>query len=231
MLCDKCKKNEAKVYYTEIVNDEKSEQHLCEDCAMEVTSFQMGNTFMKNDITLGNLLSTILGNYYNTESKEKSQEQAEPSCSTCGLTYKKLMKTGRFGCSHCYDNFAQILDKSIMNIQGSDHHTGKQPKRFIQKQEAAKEKAAQEAADKEALIQEAMLKEASSEQIVSEETRHIQPDIEENMVAGQEKTNYLQEIEQLKVSLQHAIKVEEYEEAARLRDRIRLLKKGEMNNA
>lgn len=231
MLCDKCKKNEAKVYYTEIVNDEKSEQHLCEDCAMEVTSFQMGNTFMKNDITLGNLLSTILGNYYNTESKEKSQEQAEPSCSTCGLTYKKLMKTGRFGCSHCYDNFAQILDKSIMNIQGSNHHTGKQPKRFIQKQAAAKEEAAKEAADKESLLQEAISKEALAEQIISEETPHSQPDIEENIVAGKGEVNYLQEIEQLKVSLQHAIKVEEYEEAARLRDRIRLLKKGEMNNA
>lgn len=231
MLCDKCKKNEAKVYYTEIVNDEKSEQHLCEDCAMEVTSFQMGNTFMKNDITLGNLLSTILGNYYNTESKGKSQEHTEPSCSTCGLTYKELMKTGRFGCSHCYENFAQILDKSIMNIQGSNRHAGKKPKRFIKKQAEAKEAAEKEAANKEAMFQEEILRETSAEHMVSNETTHKEANAVENMVEGKEETGCLQEIEQLKASLQYAIKVEEYEEAARLRDRIRLLKKGEMNNA
>lgn len=181
MLCDKCKKNEAKVYYTEIVNKEKTEQHLCEECAMEVTSFQMGNSFTNQEMTLGNLLSTILGNYHNSDNKETKQNQTEPSCSNCGLTYQEFMKIGRFGCSHCYDSFSKALDKSITNIQGSYLHSGKKPKGFQSK----------------------------TEKLVSE----------------------LSEIDKLNIRLQDAIEKEEYEEAAKLRDRIRVLKKEEMNNA
>ena len=55
MLCDKCKKNEAKIYYTEIINGEKKEQHLCEDCAIgvllfsdEFTIYEPGDDFRKS---------------------------------------------------------------------------------------------------------------------------------------------------------------------------------------
>lgn len=181
MLCDKCKKSEAKVYYTEIVNSEKTEQHLCEDCAMEYTSFQMGNSFMNQDLTLGSLLSTILGNYYNNESNEAKHSYKEPSCKNCGLTYQEFLKIGRFGCNECYDSFQKALDKSIASIQGSSVHTGKKPKGFKTK----------------------------TEKLVSE----------------------LSEIDKLTIRLHDAIEKEEYEEAARLRDKIRTLKKEEMNNA
>ena len=33
MLCDKCKKNEATINFTQVTNDKKIEYHLCEDCA------------------------------------------------------------------------------------------------------------------------------------------------------------------------------------------------------
>lgn len=181
MLCDRCKKNEAKVYYTEIVNKEKTEQHLCEECAMEFTSFQMGNSFMNQELTLGSLLSTILGNHYINESQEEKQREALPSCHGCGMTYTEFMKIGRFGCSQCYDSFAKALDKSITSIQGSNQHTGKKPKGF----------------------------KTESEKIVSE----------------------LSEVDKLSIRLQDAIEKEEYEEAASLRDRIRVLKKEEIGNA
>lgn len=181
MLCDKCKKNEAKVYYTEIVNGEKTEQHLCEDCATEYTSFQIGNSFMNQDLTLGSLLSTILGNYYNNENNGTKPTHKEPSCARCGLTYQEFLKIGRFGCSECYDSFSKALDKSITSIHGSNVHTGKRPKGY----------------------------QSTTEKLVSE----------------------LSEIDKLNIRLQDAIEKEEYEEAAKIRDRIRDLKKEEMNNA
>lgn len=37
MLCDGCHENEAVVFYTEIINGEKKELHLCEACAAKET--------------------------------------------------------------------------------------------------------------------------------------------------------------------------------------------------
>ena len=33
MLCDMCKKKEATVHFTEIINEEVTELHMCEECA------------------------------------------------------------------------------------------------------------------------------------------------------------------------------------------------------
>lgn len=181
MLCDKCKKNEAKIYYTEIINGEKTEQHLCEDCATEYTSFQMGTPIINQELTLGSLLSTILGNYYGNSNYEKDQVEKELHCEGCGMTYSEFMHVGKFGCNQCYDSFQKVLEKSIKNIQGSDTHTGKKPKGF----------------------------ETKTEKLVKD----------------------LSETDKLSIRLQDAIEKEEFEEAAKIRDKIRDLKKEEINNA
>ena len=56
MLCDRCKKRDAKILYTEIINGLKKEQHLCEECATDYTSFQMEKPLMSSEMTLGDLL-------------------------------------------------------------------------------------------------------------------------------------------------------------------------------
>lgn len=181
MLCNKCKKNEAKVYYTEIIGGVKKEQHLCEDCAMEFTSFQTSNSPGNQELTLGSLLSTILGNYYTTDNSSIKPSPKEISCKECGLTYSEFMKVGRFGCSKCYDSFQSALDKSIASVQGSSSHVGKKPKGYVTK----------------------------TQKLVEE----------------------LSELDRLSIKLQDAIEKEEYEEAAKIRDRIRTIKKEEIGNA
>ena len=181
MLCNKCKKREAKVYYTEIVDGVKKEQHLCEDCATEYTSFYMGTSTTDQELTLGSLLSTILGNYYVNSMSEEDQTEKELYCDGCGMTYSEFMHVGMFGCDKCYDSFEKVLEKSIKNIQGSDTHTGKKPKGFETKTE--------------------------------------------KLVKG------LPEIDKLSIRLQEAIEKEEFEEAAKIRDRIHEWKKEEINNA
>ncbi len=181
MLCNKCKKNEAKVYYTEIIGGEKKEQHLCEDCAMEFTSFHTSNSLGNQELTLGSLLSTILGNYYTNDNSTVKPTPKDISCKECGLTYKEFMKIGRFGCSKCYDSFSSALDKSLASVQGSNSHVGKKPKGYVTK----------------------------TQKLVEE----------------------LSELDKLSIKLQDAIEKEEFEEAAKIRDRIRTIKKEEINNA
>ncbi|WP_455714806.1 UvrB/UvrC motif-containing protein [Anaerosporobacter sp.] len=145
MLCDKCKKRDAKIYYTEIVNGEMKEQHLCEECAAECTRFHMNSAFMNKDVSIGDILSSILGNYRSasnsksnekedsnteTEGKEKTKDD-EIRCQNCGMTYEQFLQQGMFGCAKCYENFRKILPRSLKSLHGADTHVGKKPKGYV----------------------------------------------------------------------------------------------------
>lgn len=130
MLCEKCKKREAKVYCTEIMNGIKKEKHLCEDCAAEYTSFHIVPSMANKDVTLGDLLSGLLGNYYPNMDKSKEETGIKITCDQCGMSYEEFLQAGKFGCAHCYTSFANVLDKSLKNIQLANTHTGKKPKGY-----------------------------------------------------------------------------------------------------
>lgn len=129
MLCDRCQKREARIYYTEIFNGEKKEQHLCEECASECTSFHMESAGLNKEISLGGLFSSIFGNY-KEESQTREEKKPTLQCKTCGMTYEEFLQEGKFGCADCYQSFGVILDRSLKQIHGADVHTGKRPRGF-----------------------------------------------------------------------------------------------------
>ncbi|CUH91964.1 UvrB/UvrC motif-containing protein [Herbinix luporum] len=181
MLCDRCLKRNAKVLYTEIINGVKTEQHLCEECAADYTSFQMEKPLLNSDITLNSLLSTLLGGYHTSATKKPGESKPSLVCEGCKSTYEEFLQRGRFGCAQCYRSFHGELGETLRRIQGAEVHTGKRPKGFV----------------------------SSTDKILQD----------------------LTEVERLSIELQEAIEKEEFEEAARLRDLIRQLKKEEANNA
>jgi protein arginine kinase activator len=184
MLCDRCQKRDAKILYTEIINGAKKEQHLCEECATDYTSFQMEKPLMNSDLTLGDLLSTLLDTYTGAGHKKTGADTPALTCDGCGMTYDEFAGKGRFGCAGCYQSFRDQLGKTLKGIQGADVHTGKRPKGLVS----------------------------------AVETDKTKMDISE--------------IEKLSIRLQEAIEKEEFEEAARLRDIIKQMKKEEeINNA
>ena len=131
MLCDKCKKNEATIYYTQIDGGEKTELHYCEDCAAESGNFQFKYSGNNKEITLGDLLSSILGNYYNNPPVKEELKATVIQCEQCGLTYDAFLQGGRFGCAGCYASFGKQLEKSLRQIHGASSHVGKRPKGFV----------------------------------------------------------------------------------------------------
>ena len=117
MLCDICAKNPATVHLTEIVDDQMSELHLCEECARKKSS-QMESQFG---------LSDLLAGLADFEKPSEEKEMVALKCPNCGLTYKDFKKVGRFGCGECYVTFRKFLAPLLKRIHGSGTHCGKCP--------------------------------------------------------------------------------------------------------
>jgi protein arginine kinase activator len=116
MQCDICGKKKATVHLTEIVDEQMSEMHLCEECAHQ-KSAQMEQQF-----GLADLLAGLSSAPATKESKEGTLV-----CSSCGLNYEDFRKFGRLGCSECYTSFKDHLSGLLRKIHGSNRHLGKLP--------------------------------------------------------------------------------------------------------
>ncbi len=117
MLCQRCKKQPATVHLTEIVNNEKRERHLCEDCAREE------GVAIKTQINLQDVLSGML------EAHQAAGEDAGLTCPDCGMTYGEFRNQGRLGCPNDYEAFADPLREVLEKVHGATEHTGKMPHR------------------------------------------------------------------------------------------------------
>lgn len=122
MLCSNCGKNEANVRYTRIINGEKTEFALCEECAkkagLEDIDFSMPINF-----------SNFLSDFFDDDTLLPSFAKTQISkCSKCGLTFEDFVQNGKFGCGECYNTFSSKLDSILKNLHGSSKHIGRSPK-------------------------------------------------------------------------------------------------------
>ena len=124
MLCNLCNKNQATVHLTEIVDEQMSELHLCDDCAKK-KSMQMEQQFGLSD-----LLAGLVDYGKQVGSAEKGAPPIQ--CSRCSLTYEDFRKIGRLGCSECYTSFAKYLGPLLKRIHGASLHVGKTPSSYVE---------------------------------------------------------------------------------------------------
>jgi len=115
--CDICGKNESTVHLTEIVNDEVTKLHLCEECARKKGA-EMEEHFGLSDLLAG--LADLGGDV-------ETKVSQTVKCSECGLSYQSFRKMGKLGCSACYEAFKKQLAPLLRRIHGSDRHLGKVP--------------------------------------------------------------------------------------------------------
>jgi protein arginine kinase activator len=116
MLCDNCKKNQAVVHYTEVVNEKVKKLNLCEECAL---SKGIG---VQPPFSIGELLGGL-----NPSGIEISAEDKSFTCPGCGMSFADFKETGRLGCYQCYEAFNKSLMPVISNIHKSTKHIGKIP--------------------------------------------------------------------------------------------------------
>ena len=129
MLCEKCKKNEAKINLITVVNGQKHEIWLCENCVKDISNIPFFSSIGQNaNIPFQSMLTEMLSNADNNKVNIDNNKIKEIVCSNCGLTYDEFKKTGKLGCSDCYEEFKVVLEPRIKSLQVGVKHVGKIPK-------------------------------------------------------------------------------------------------------
>jgi len=167
MKCEKCKKNEAEIHFTQVKEGEVVSLNLCRECAE-----QHGLKGVKLDSDEQPAFAPEQKSQVLKDLAEPGGETASGSCPFCGSTLDDIKKTGRLGCGRCYFVFENQVDVLLRRIQGSSFHVGKRPGR-------------------------------AESQAINDQLK----------------------VRELKKRLSDAVKLENYEEAARLRDEILSLEK------
>ncbi|NLW07034.1 MAG: hypothetical protein GX039_03500 [Clostridia bacterium] len=116
MLCERCQERTATVHVTQIINGQKTELSLCQECAREIQP--------QFDFSIPKFLAGLFDNELSIKAPA-----AAVQCRQCGLSYEQFHQTGRLGCPECYERLAPRLDPLIRRIQGSSQHRGKVPLR------------------------------------------------------------------------------------------------------
>ncbi len=130
MECQECHQRPATVHLTQVINGQKTEIHVCEQCAKEKGYMNYG----EENFTLNDLLSGIFYSEGNSPlGGQKSQAQPHSThlkCPTCGLTYQEFARIGKFGCADCYKTFDDRLNPIFRRVHsGNTRHDGKIPRR------------------------------------------------------------------------------------------------------
>jgi protein arginine kinase activator len=118
MLCEDCRKQEATIHFTQVVNKQKVVLNLCAPCAKRRG---FSNPLKNIPFPLADFLTTMV-----TESATNVDGQlTELTCPVCKLSYDTFAKTGRLGCGNCFEVFRQPLADLLRKIHGSNLHRGK----------------------------------------------------------------------------------------------------------
>ena len=137
MLCEKCKKRTATVFYNENINGKVRSYSLCGECAaklrekgelQDITSMigSFADPFTK-------LHDNLFSGFFGMPTRLISGD--EKKCPDCGTSFREIADSGKVGCPTCYTTFADELSNLIQSVHGTTAHTGSVPSRHRAKQE------------------------------------------------------------------------------------------------
>ncbi len=115
MLCEKCQKQPASVHVTKIINGQKTETHLCQECAGDLGEFGW-------NIDLPNLFASIFD-----LPKPRVEPSSQLRCSACNSSLNDFRRKNQFGCGDCYVTFKNEIEPLLRRLHGTSRHGGKIP--------------------------------------------------------------------------------------------------------
>ena len=135
MLCEKCKKNEATVFYRESVNGKERSLALCPECAKEAKNKGEIEDVFEHESFFGSGFfddtfagaDKLFGSLFGMRELPGRTKEKVKKCPLCGSTFSDLVNTGKAGCPECYVTFAEELSPTISRIHGTTSHVGGAP--------------------------------------------------------------------------------------------------------
>lgn len=125
MICEECKKNAATVHVSHMINGQKTELHLCQECASKKGALMFD---INNKFSIPNLLGSFLGSNFPVAEMQPPSLNVN-TCPNCGASFNDIRQTGRLGCPECYRAFDAEMEPTLRRIHGNSKHMGKIPAR------------------------------------------------------------------------------------------------------
>lgn len=125
MLCQNCNKREATVHIVRNINGNKTEIHLCDECAKQQDISLSMPFVVEEPMSIQNILES----FFDMMSGVAPQSLSTKICPICNMSFDDFKRTGMFGCSNCYNTFKREAMPVIKRIHGNVQHTGKIPGR------------------------------------------------------------------------------------------------------
>jgi len=116
-MCSICKEKPATVFLQKISADDKVYKlDVCDDCAKAKGVDDNFDGFPFADTMLGP-----------SQEIEAGTGGVETRCPKCGFSQADFKKSGRLGCSQCYQTFAEGLGGLLKTMHKGTRHVGKAP--------------------------------------------------------------------------------------------------------
>ena len=142
MLCERCKKKKAVMFYNENINGKVRSFNLCTDC---VSLMQQSGELED----LSSPFSHTASPFVNTEREHDpfddffglsvpdsaSSSASSATCPGCGASWVNVVKQRKIPCSLCYSTFTNELGVLLLPLRVSAPYNGKVPRFHRRKQE------------------------------------------------------------------------------------------------
>lgn len=131
MLCEKCKKRTATVFYNENINGNTRSYSLCGECAAKLREKGELQDITSMIGSFADPFSELHDQFFSGFFGMPALKAIQPgkTCQRCGTSYSEISKTGKVGCPECYSTFADELSGLIQSVHGTTSHTGNVPSR------------------------------------------------------------------------------------------------------
>ncbi|MFK7909252.1 MAG: UvrB/UvrC motif-containing protein [Akkermansiaceae bacterium] len=130
MQCDFCD-SKATVFFTQIIDGVTKKSNLCDTCAAgkgvtDPDGFLLDSLELPSPIISPDELADML------PSPNAPIMDDKTCCPGCGFAFEDLKKTGRLGCSKCYEFFREEIKHNLGGMHKGTKHSGRVPQGMLE---------------------------------------------------------------------------------------------------
>ncbi len=209
--CDICGKP-ATFHITKIIGGKKVKVHLCSECA-EKASLDAANLPLELFPKLKELEQQVV----------MAKTSGAGICPNCGTPLSEMEKGARFSCTECYDALGARLFELFAQMHAATEHVGKKPKKHSANSFVSTEKENTENPSESVALDDGV---PEGDFISGGQSPEFDCDFGEDSACADSPVQQSGDPENeksLEAQLSEAISEERYEDAAKLRDKIKKL--------